>query len=105
MSDKVSQCFAATLAIRDGGQPTFGASKAAAAPSYHFDVGSLLSLGRRTPESSVVIGTLTSVWDLQNRLQMRVYGDRYILRFTKAEDERCLLGGVWGYKISAWAPT
>ncbi|KAL6223451.1 hypothetical protein ACLB2K_006838 [Fragaria x ananassa] len=98
MSDKVSLCFAATLAISDSAQPNFGASQAAVALSYHFDVGRLLSLRRRTPESSVVIGTLTSVWDLQDRLQMRAYGDHYILRFTKAEDERYLLGGgLWFY--------
>ncbi|KAL6228377.1 hypothetical protein ACLB2K_002327 [Fragaria x ananassa] len=98
MLDKVSQCFAATLAISDGTQPTFGVAKAAAAPTYCFDVGRLLSLGRRSPESSAVIGTLTSVWDLQNRLQMGAHGDRYILWFTMAEDERYLLGGgPWFY--------
>ncbi|KAL6225857.1 hypothetical protein ACLB2K_004706 [Fragaria x ananassa] len=41
---------------------------------------------------------LSPLWDLQNRLQMRAHGDRYILLFTKAEDERYLLGGgLWFY--------
>ncbi|KAL6220133.1 hypothetical protein ACLB2K_007890 [Fragaria x ananassa] len=93
MSDEVAQHFVTALAITVGDRPLNGAARVTAAPPHVFAVGRLLSLSRHKPDPRASIGTLTSVWDLQNRLQMRANGDQYVMRFTKAEDKKMILGG------------
>lgn len=70
MSDEVSQRFVSALAILDGDRPACGVANTMSAPQYsYFAVGRLLTLKRKMPDPKAVIGTLTSDWDLQNRLQ------------------------------------
>ncbi|KAL6206177.1 hypothetical protein ACLB2K_023426 [Fragaria x ananassa] len=98
MSDEVAQRFSSVLALRDGGRLSSGAVRAAPAPTQFFTVGRLLTFKRKVPDPKAVIGTLSSVWDLQNRMQMRAREDRFVLRFTRADDRKHLLtGGSWFY--------
>ncbi|KAL6191237.1 hypothetical protein ACLB2K_037628 [Fragaria x ananassa] len=98
MSDEVAQRFSFVLALRDGGRLSSGAMRAAPAPTQFFAVGRLLTFKRKVPDPKAVIGTLSSVWDLQNRMQMRAREDRFVLRFTRADDRKHLLtGGPWFY--------
>ena len=98
MSDEVAQRFSSVLALRDGGRLSSGAVRAAPAPTQFFAVGRLLTFKRKVPDPKAVIGTLSSVWDLQNRMQMRAREDRFVLRFTRADDRKHLLtGGPWFY--------
>ncbi|KAL6188487.1 hypothetical protein ACLB2K_039879 [Fragaria x ananassa] len=98
MFDEVAQRFSSVLALRDGGRLSFGAVRAALAPTQFFAVGRLLTFKRKVPDPKAVIGTLYSVWDLQNRMQMRAREDRFVLRFTRADDRKHLLtGGLWFY--------
>ena len=98
MSDEVSNRFAAALAIHDNGRISFGAAGAAALSPHFFAVGRLISQKMRKPEARAVIGTLTSVWDFGNRLQMRAVGDRFVLRFTRREDRLHVLNDrPWFY--------
>ncbi|KAL6225855.1 hypothetical protein ACLB2K_004704 [Fragaria x ananassa] len=67
-------------------------------PQQFFVVGRLLTLKRKIPDPKAVIGTLTSGWDLHNRLQMRAREDCFVLHFTKANDRKNILtGGPWFY--------
>ncbi|KAL6146342.1 hypothetical protein ACLB2K_057023 [Fragaria x ananassa] len=97
MTDEVSTQFATALTIREGSPTTpdvIPRPPAALAPS--FAIGRLLSMKKRLPDQKVVIGTLTSAWDLHNRLQVRSVGDRYLLKFSRPEDHRHLIqGGPW----------
>ncbi|KAL6192250.1 hypothetical protein ACLB2K_038635 [Fragaria x ananassa] len=98
MSDEVAQRFSSVLALCDGGRLSSGAVRAAPAPTQFFAVGRLLTFKRKVPDPKAVIGTLSSVWDLQNRMQMRAREDRFVLRFTRADDRKHLLtGGPWFY--------
>ncbi|KAL6199720.1 hypothetical protein ACLB2K_029503 [Fragaria x ananassa] len=98
MSNEVAQRFSSVLALRDGGRLSFGVVRAAPAPTQFFAVGRLLTFKRKVPDPKAVIGTLSSVWDLQNRMQMRAREDRFVLRFTRANDRKHLLtGGPWFY--------
>ena len=104
MSDEVSTQFAAALAIHDHGRISFGAAGAAAISPHFFAVGRLLSQKKKKPEPKAVIGTLTSVWDFGNRLQMRAVGDRFVLRFTRREDRLHVLSdGPWFYGRALFA--
>ncbi|KAL6202634.1 hypothetical protein ACLB2K_026340 [Fragaria x ananassa] len=89
MSDEVSQRFASSLAIHDGGQPS--PVRSTVAPQYFFVAGQLFTLKRKIPEPRVEIGTLTSIWDLHNRLQMRAQADRFILRFNRENERKNLI--------------
>ncbi|KAL6138075.1 hypothetical protein ACLB2K_063361 [Fragaria x ananassa] len=98
MSDEVAQRFSSVLALRDGGRLSSGVVHAAPAPTQFFAVGRLLTFKRKVPDPKAVIGTLSSIWDLHNRMQMRARKDRFVLRFTRADDRKHLLtGGPWFY--------
>lgn len=99
MSDEISQQFASSLAIHDGDQPS--PVRSTTAPQYFFVAGQLFTLKRKIPEPRVEIGTLTSVWDLHNRLQMRAQAARFILRFNRENERKNLIeGGPWFYERS-----
>ncbi|KAL6204635.1 hypothetical protein ACLB2K_021902 [Fragaria x ananassa] len=91
MSDEVSSRFAATLVIYEGGSSSGVVARPSAASVPCFAVGRLLSLKRRLPKPKAVIGTLTAIWDYQNRLQMRLLGDHYLLKFSRADECRHVL--------------
>ncbi|KAL6194063.1 hypothetical protein ACLB2K_035147 [Fragaria x ananassa] len=97
MTDEVSTHFATTLTIREDSpaiSDVISRTPAALAPS--FAIGRLLSMKKRLTDPKVVNGTLTSVWDLHNRLQVRSVGDRYLLKLSRLEDRRHLIqGGPW----------
>lgn len=98
MSDEISQRFMSALAIHEGDFPSFGAMRSSLALQQFFVVGRLLTLKSKIPYLKAVIGTLTSVWDLYNRLQMRARANRFVLYFTRADDrENVLTGGPWFY--------
>ncbi|KAL6129851.1 hypothetical protein ACLB2K_068233 [Fragaria x ananassa] len=98
MSDEVSQCFTSALAIHDGDSPSFSVMRSSPAPQQFFVVGRLLTLKRKIPDPKAVIGTLTSIWDLHNRLQMRAKTDRFVLRFTRADDRTNIMtSDLWVY--------
>ncbi|KAL6146060.1 hypothetical protein ACLB2K_056743 [Fragaria x ananassa] len=72
--------------------------RSSSAPQQFFVVGRLLTLKSKIPYLKAIIGTLTSVWDLHNRLQMRARADRFILCFTRADDRKNILtDGPWFY--------
>ncbi|KAL6225701.1 hypothetical protein ACLB2K_004550 [Fragaria x ananassa] len=72
MSDEVAQRFSSVLVLRDGGRLSSGAP----APTQFFAVGRLLTFKRK----------------------MRAREDRFVLRFTRADDRKHLLtGGPWFY--------
>ncbi|KAL6142349.1 hypothetical protein ACLB2K_060631 [Fragaria x ananassa] len=101
MSDEVSQHFRSALAIHDGDSLSFSVMRSSLAPQQFFVVGRLLTLKCKIPDPKAVIGTLTSVWDLHNRLQMRARADRFVLHFTRADDRKIILtGGPWFYERS-----
>ncbi|KAL6197202.1 hypothetical protein ACLB2K_032814 [Fragaria x ananassa] len=93
MSDEVSQRFTSALAIHDDDSPSFGVMRSFPAPQQFFVVGRLLTLKSKIPDLKAVIGTLTFLWDLHNRLQMRAMADYFVLRFIGADDWKNILTG------------
>ncbi|KAL6129754.1 hypothetical protein ACLB2K_073103 [Fragaria x ananassa] len=97
-SDEVSQRFTSALALCDGDQHSVGVAHSTPALQQFFVVGCLLTLKRKVPNLKVVIGTLTSIWDLHNRLQMHARDDQFVLRFNRVEDHNNIMSsGPWFY--------
>ncbi|KAL6141362.1 hypothetical protein ACLB2K_059651 [Fragaria x ananassa] len=105
MSNEVSKQFVAALAIREDSPTLSGVSPrpfAVWAPS--FAIGRLLSLKKRIPDPKAVIGTLTSVCELHNCLQVNRWGILFLLKFSRSEECRHLIqGGPW-FRVKAYMP-
>ena len=83
MVDAVSARLAASLAISENGKRSFGPQSATAVSNNFFGVGRLLAFNGKPAKPKVVMGTLTKLWDLGNRLSMRHQNGRYLLQFSE----------------------
>ncbi|KAL6191242.1 hypothetical protein ACLB2K_037633 [Fragaria x ananassa] len=102
MVDEVSR-LAAAMAISENGRISFGAAGAVAFSSHSYAVGRFLSPKKKV-EPKAFMATMGSIWGLRNRLTIRPQGERYILRFTVADDRKNMMeSGPWFYGKTVFA--